>query len=541
MNRKVLAGLVAMVLTGACTSSDPERTNPGGVAERRPVADSEVPDCGNIGEQLRRARRGFVKGRSPDISLLPREPNYIGSAAKPVHTGPWDFLADVPLLVYGPGVVEGRGEVDDVATMADVAPTIAELIDHPFEAPDGVPLDVQETGEVPRLVLTVVWDGGGWNTLREHEGRWPVLARLMEQGTVFTDFEIGSTPSNTPPIHTTLGTGAFPRTHGIAAVKMEIASGDYVDPYEGNRATYLEIPTLADVYDRTERNRPLVGVVATVNWHLGMIGYGAAFDGGDRDIALLMNDAGESYGDSATYDVPPVGGASLQAETDRLDASDGARDGGWKDRDLTDVAIRYASPAYVAFQEKALLDLIATKGFGDDGVADLLFTNFKSIDDAGHRWGMTSEETGAVLEATDRSLGRIVKGLDRVVGRDSWVLLLTADHGQNVYPSESGGWPIAGGELKDDANRALDEERNSTDLVTRVTSAGAYVDDREARRNGLTMRAIAEWMSQYSVGENLREGEKLPRRWAGRHDERLMDAAVVGSGEALLACVRAGT
>lgn len=523
-------------MMAACTSSGQGEPIPEPPKERATVAQEDRLPCGNIGDQLQRMRRGWVPVRSQDISLLPREPNYIGSAGKPVHTGPWDYLAEVPLVVYGPGQVPPKGPVDDSATMADVAPTIASLIGFDdFDAPDGRPLLEPSSEDPPRLVVTVVWDGGGFNALYEHEGKWPFLARIMQRGVSFTEMEIGSTPSNTPPIHTTLGTGAFPRDHGIPAVKMEIASGEYIDPYEGNNADRVTVPTLADVYDAALNNEPKIGVVATVNWHLGMIGHGAHFEGGDRDVAMLMNDQGEAYGDATAYEVLSPQ-ASLTAPTDYIDAVDGARDFRWMGRDLTDPAVRYASPAYVRFQADALGSLIASEGFGADGVADLLFTNFKSVDDSGHRFGMTSGETGEVIGAADDALRSLVEGLNEEVGRGRWVVIVTADHGQTPYPKESGGWPIGGGELRRDANAALDGDGGG-DLVTRITSAGAFVNDDERRDLGLSLQRIARWIAGYTVGENVKEGS-LPKAWRDRADEPLFDAALIEDGRAIVTCAR---
>lgn len=477
--------------------------------------------------------------RAHDIALLPREPNYIGSAAKPVHTGPWDFLAEVPLVFFGPGIVEPGESAPQEATLADLAPTIGELIGHRFDTPDGRTLLTGAwSGRRPALVITVIWDGAGWNTLRLHEDRWPFLSRIMEQGVSISKAEIGSTPSNTPPIHTTIGTGVFPRRHGIPAVKMTLADGSYVDPYEGHDAEAVQVPSLADDYDRAVDNAALVGLVATVNWHLGMIGHGSQYGGADRDLVLLMNDQGQPYGNPRYYELAQPVGASLTGEADSLDATDGQRDGRWGDRDLADPATRYASPAYVAYQGEVLRNFITEYGFGRDRVPDLLYTNFKSIDDAGHRWGMSSTETGEVLEATDRQLRSLVEHLDGTVGEGRWLLALTADHGQTPYPEESGGWPITGGELRDDANRALDKSQDDRALITRITSAGAFVDENQLEANDLELIDVARWMADYTVEANLAEGARMPARWRDRATEPLFQAAVVRDGRAVLGCTR---
>ena len=513
--------LVVLIVAAGCTSADPKED---------PIEQREVfGDCDRVDELVRRTQRGYVPVRSPKLIPIPREPNYLGPADDPVHTGPWDYLAEVPLVMYGPGHIQGRGGISQSATLADVAPTIAALAGFEgFRAPDGRPIDgvVSEGAEPPKLVVTIVWDGAGRNVLARHEGRWPNLERLIARGVDVRGATIGSSPSNTPPIHTTLGTGAFPEHHGIPHVRMETATGEYVDPFEGNVATRVKVPTLGDVYDETLDNEPVVGVVATVNWHLGMIGHGAEHPGGDLDPAALLDDRGRVYGAPSVYRQPDVGSeAWLQEETDELDAADGRADGLWMDHDLSDPALRYSSPAFVAYQERVLEQVVETEGFGADGVTDLLYVNFKQPDDAGHRFGMTSPEVGILLEAVDDALGRMAGFLDRTVGKRGWVTIVTADHGQSRRPEQSGGWPIHGGELKDDMNEAFDDD-DGTPLVRRITSAGIFVDEAELAE--LALSEVARWLLDYAAEDNLSEGDALPRTWEGRRSEPLFEVVMAG-------------
>ena len=484
-------------------------------------------------------RRGWVPGRAPDLVPIPRRPTYIGGPISPVHTGPWDYLAHVPLVAYGPGVVPATGDVARPATMADVAPTIASLVGSDFDTPDGDPLPPLADGAQrrPRLVVTIVWDGGGWNVLREHDGSWPFLERAMSRGVSYTRFDIGSSPTNTPPIHTTLGTGRFPRAHGVPGVKIRMPGGGYVDPYEGHNASKVRVPSLADVYDRASGNRPQVGVVATVNWHLGMMGHGAAFPGGDSDTSVLLNDEGYLFGDPSTYAFPAQPPVSwLAEETDRLDRSDGAANDRWNDDDLTDPAVRYSTPAYIRFQQRVLERTISDQGFGADQVPDLLFTNFKMIDDAGHQWGLTSEQVGANVRASDQALRRLTRFLDAEVGRGEWAVVVTADHGQMPRPEDSGDWPISPGQLTGDVDRAFDDNDNGVDLVWRTTAGGVFIDRAEAKVLGVGLQEIAEWLMGYRARDNSPPGEPLPEPWREDPDQPLFGAVVAGGRLAATRC-----
>ena len=525
--RAAAMALVLVVLVG-CTSDD---------ANERLDEKARIPtragrhdvSCAEIEQFVQRVRRGYVPIRSSDIALIPHEPNYIGTPDAAVHTGPYDFLAEVPFVLYGPGYVEPLGEVDDAATMADIAPTIARLIGFRFDTPDGQALDqgLEVSGSPPRLVVTVVWDGGGWNTLREHPRSWPFLKRTIERGISVTDMTIGSTPSVTPPIHTTLGTGVFPRRHGIPNVKMTTADDRYINPMELNSPEYIKVPALGDVYDAAEGNRPLVGVVATVNWHLGMIGRGTLHPGGDNDLAALYTSSGSLFGDPDYYEIPYDRGdpGGLSEEAERLDGLDGSRDETWRGHPL-DEEVTYASPAYVHWFGDRLLEAIDTRGFGTDPVPDLLYTNFKSIDDAGHRWGMVSPEAGDAIGATDAELRKLVHHLDDRVGRGRWVLIVTADHGTSKFPEQSGGWAVRGHDLREDLNRAFD--LGDEPLFERVNSAGIFLNDEAVERVDLNLREVGRWLLDYTANDNLYEIDEVPPYYARKADVPLFDAVVAG-------------
>jgi hypothetical protein len=135
---------------------------------------------------LQRTWRGDRRDRSGDIQLLPQEPNFVGHGGLP-HSGPWDYISDVPLLWYGPGHIRAAGEIDRRVTLADMAPTTGELIDFPFDAPDGHVLHDARAGcRSAKLVVTVVWDGAGRDVLGAWPDDWPYLRSLINTARVRT-------------------------------------------------------------------------------------------------------------------------------------------------------------------------------------------------------------------------------------------------------------------------------------------------------------------------------------------------------------------
>ena len=202
---------------------------------------------------LTRAVRGYRPDRSGQIAVLPVKPAYLASGAGGwSHSGPWPYLQDIPIVFYGPGVLQARGRIDRPVTIADIAPTLARLMGGSIET-DGralrevAPPRAVLPGDRPRLILTIVYDGGGWNVLDQWPNDWPVLGTMMEKGTLYTNATVGSSPSVTPAVHTTLGTGAYPDRHGITGIPVRDEEGTVVDAFlKGESSRFLEVPALAE-------------------------------------------------------------------------------------------------------------------------------------------------------------------------------------------------------------------------------------------------------------------------------------------------------
>ncbi|MDQ3940436.1 MAG: alkaline phosphatase family protein, partial [Actinomycetota bacterium] len=303
--------------------------------------------CGLPSGWLERVKRGYFEPRSGQISLLPRFPGYMASGAGGwSHSGPWPHLQRVPLVFYGPGVVPDSGEVARPVTVADVAPTLMTLM-RGFYRTEGDSLDevARISGKLlerspPKLIVTIVWDGGGWNTLDQWPEDWPNLRRLMEEGTSYVNATVGSSPSVTPAVHTTLGTGFFPETHGIVDVPMRDERGEVVDAFlKGESSRFIQIPTLVERWDEQQGNRARIAMIGYEPWHLGMIGKGAEKPGGDKDDAVWLDiETNEWITNPDHYRLPPAIArtSGLDRDVEELDARDGDVDGAWRGHEILD-------------------------------------------------------------------------------------------------------------------------------------------------------------------------------------------------------------
>jgi predicted AlkP superfamily pyrophosphatase or phosphodiesterase len=344
---------------------------------------------------------------------------------------------------------------------------------------------------------------------------------------------VGSSPSVTPAIHASLGTGLFPAHHGVVDLRMRVR-GEIVSATEvGPR--YLRKPSLADLYDRTLGNSPLVGLVGLDRWHLVMSGRGALFPGGDRDLAALTDESREYAGWHLPEDVAdaflfPSYLASfpgLDQATEALDADDGSRDGRWRGEvELSDPRSVLSSPAYSRYQTAIIKEFLALEGFGQDDVPDLFFTNFKQVDLVGHRWGMENWQMPAVIGASEAALRDIIGFLDREVGEGEWVLALTADHGTTPPPGETGAFLMDRTELRKDIETRFDRDDDDRKVVDAPRVTEFWMNERELKDNGFTVGDVGRFLMTYTKGDNARDPSTVP---PGRRDDTLFSAAFPSS------------
>ncbi len=478
---------------------------------------------------LTRIKRGYFEPRSGQINILPKTPAYFSTGPGGwSHSGPWNYLQHVPIVFYEPGVIPEIGDVARPVTTADIAPTMARLL-HRSISSDGRPLKEVLRGSRharPRLIVTVVWDGGGWNALDQWPAAWPNLARIMRNGVTYTGATVGSSPSVTPAIHATIGTGMFPEHHGITDIPVRDERGEVVDAYlNGASSRFLRVRTLAERWDSENQNRPLIGMVGYEPWHLGMIGQGAERPGGDKDDAAWLDRETNLWITTPShYRLPPAlpATAGLQADLRRTDAADGKIDGAWRDNKILGEPDRWEEiPGFIDYHTRALESMIASEGYGEDPMTDLLYTNYKQIDRNGHYYNMASPEVRDSVMASDRALGRLVQFLDRNVGHKRWALVFTADHGQQPDQRAVNGYAIDPKEVTRDINAQFGDVAHAT-WPTQV-----FLESGEMRKLHVTAAEVARFLDDYRLRDNAKNPEQL-LAGAGRFrpSDRLFQMAI---------------
>jgi predicted AlkP superfamily pyrophosphatase or phosphodiesterase len=470
--------------------------------------------CGLPHRYLVRTWNGFSPDRGPEITAIPKEPNFMGAGLP--HVGPWDYIQHVPMFWYGPGHIKAQGDVGGNVTLADIAPTESALLNFDkFTAPDGTATTsaIQAGQTPPKLLVVLVWDSAGINVLEKHAKEWPYLKSLVPKGTWYTDAMVGSSPTSTAQDHATIGTGAFPIHHGIVAHHFQLGGVD-TTPWEIG-PNFLVLPTFADVYDYQQHNQPIVGMVATADIHMGMLGHGSFWNGGDRDIAMTrspdVKSTSTAEGDvwnlpkeEAPYytlpnyvnDVP-----GFQKDINTLDRADGKLDGKWRGNDIKQLQNGFDTPARTAYQERVVEEVVKREGFGQDDMPDLLYLNFKEIDYVGHVWSMDSPEMTDAVKYQDEALKRFVPFLNQQVGDGNWAMVITADHAAMPNPIDSGGFEISTSAVQQAIEAKFDTNGDAVRIVDNVQPGSIFLNEDEVTANNTTIDDIARYVQTLTQTE----------------------------------------
>ena len=481
-------------------------------------------------EVLVRTFNGTHPVRSGDLQMITPFPDYVAGGL--THAPPFDNTQEVPLLLYGTGLVR-PGVYDEPTTLSDIPQTTASMLEFDgFTAPDGRSLDEAlrspDERQPPKLIVTMIWDSAGTDLLERWNGSWPFLRELARDGAWFTDAELNSAPANTPPSHATIGTGAYPRHHGLVDEYIWIDGA--LDKPNGRGPLYLKLPTLADAYDLAMNNEPIVAGAASLSAHLMMMSHGLAWKGGDDDIAIARevenaatggDDTADEWGLTESmrpyYRMPDYANdaaidASLEAAKAALDRRDGSIDDLWQGQSIEQMAGGFNTPARSVYQTTLFEEIVRREGMGADDVTDLLFVNYKIIDTLGHQFSSGGAPMADAIEIQDDELRRFVRFLDDEVGRGEWGLILTADHGMQRDPASTGAFLIDIERL----SAAVEAAFGGTEarpVILKARPTQMWLDDGLLERNGYTVAQVAgfiEGLTQRDVAgvEGPQPGEE---------------------------------
>ncbi len=388
----------------------------------------------------------------------------------------------------------------------------------------------RDTVERPRLAVLLVFD-----QLRgDYAHRWEPLfgeggfRRLLTEGAWFTNCHYPYASTETGPGHASLLTGCSPDKHGIitnswydrwASQSVYCAATErhdivpLQDPKKKGRGAgspeRLLVPTLGDALKEATGGQ---GRVVSLSFK----DRSAVMPGGRRpDACYWVPGDSAAFGTSSYYRERPhewvaefnksgFGDRWFGQQWERLypdldyDRHSGRDDvtgegAGTKQgrafphpfsAGLKEVGREYYQALYNSpFGNEVLLELVkravVAEGLGSRATPDLLCVSFSCNDPVGHCWGPDSQEVLDTTLRTDLLLKELLAFLDEKVGKDRYVLALSADHGVAPIPEVAKAQGKDAGRIAPDAltraaEKHLREKLGKFDEKTHLIASASY-------------------------------------------------------------------
>lgn len=390
----------------------------------------------------------------------------------------------------------------------------------------------------PSLLVLVVVDQMRAEYFTRYGATWTGgLRRLMDEGARFEQAFYPYVNTVTCVGHATLGTGAWPRTHGIIlnqwyrrdehAVRTCTGDGS-VRPVvyagqpdrEGHSPAQLRVPTLAERLRARWPDSRSVTVSLKPRSAIMMAGKGATAatwvgPGGWQTSTAFSAEPVPAVARAAAAH-PIDGDAAAVWERMRplatylgLDDVPGERpQHGWTRVFPHPLTLPGNSPAAYSelwqsspYGDAALgamaADALEAFQLGRREAVDFLGVSFSSTDLMGHDFGPDSHEVQDTLAHLDVTLGALLRALDAAVGRDHYALALSADHGVATIPEVTAAAGTPAGRVPFGAVRAAVETAlqapgqgaASAPQVAHVEYTEIYLTD--AARDAMTAARVA--------------------------------------------------
>jgi predicted AlkP superfamily pyrophosphatase or phosphodiesterase len=409
-------------------------------------------------------------------------------------------------------------------------------------------------GEPPRLVLQITVDGLRADMLWRGAGRFGEdgFRYLLEHGTVFANAHYRHANTETIVGHATLATGAHPSVHGMTGnvwydaetgelayniedpdhpllpVRAGEQTGEQLDPAQrlartkGRSPRALLAETFADkVLSYTGGRARAYGVSGKDRGAVALAGRGGkAFwystDSGDFVTSTWYGDAYPDWvaawnarrradehsatqwrllHDAATYRLAHQDDRPYETDLrgfGRVFPHRFAPEG--NPLFYTQLLVSPVGDQLLADFAKAL---VANEALGQDAAPDYLSVSFAAVDAVNHFFGPASLESEDLVLQLDRTLGDFLGFIDRAVGLDHTLIVLSADHGIAEAPEYMAERGFDTGRLTPEVvlaavERIAHEEFGFDDIVRFYYRPFLYLDLNRVASAGLDPETVRE-------------------------------------------------
>ena len=409
----------------------------------------------------------------------------------------------------------------------------------------------------PKLVVQVVVDQMRAEYLQRFNHQFAEdggFRILLDEGKVYRNTHYNYIPTYTGPGHASISTGTTPKYHGIVANDWWVKESQY-EMYCAEDTTVSPIGTIERSSRRSPKNlRALTfsdGIKTYTNhrgknYGVSVKDRGAIFPAGHfADGAFWLDNklhfvSSSYYGDELPDYVEKYNEkehAMDMAKKDwKLEMAERKYDESLADENPYEPKLNNGTSSF-PYDLKKLIEtrglgalkntpvgnelvldmallLLEKEELGKDKYTDFLGVSFSSTDYAGHTFGVRSREVHDMYLKLDRQLGKLIKKLDKEVGRDAYVIYLTADHGASENPNHLayhglGVRNFQNADVIGDVNAHIKEELGIENAVFKIFNHHIHLNSWAKERAGeiaLVVEATDPFMRVYTASEVRNSG-----------------------------------
>lgn len=388
----------------------------------------------------------------------------------------------------------------------------------------------------PRLVVGIVIDQMKYDYLFRFEHQYTAggFKRLMREGFTFHDTRFNFMPTYTGPGHASIYTGTTPSVHGII-------SNDWYDKQYDKNIYCTQDSGVAPVGGKAGYMSPKNLITTTVTDELRITG-----NFNSKVIGIALKDRGAilpaGHSANAAYWFDVSSGNWISSTWYLKDLPDWVKNFNanrfaeehlklpWKtyfpieqylqstpdDNDYEEPfsgearpvfphdvpalskgnigLIRYI-PAGNTFTKDFVVEAVRAENLGRDSITDFLCVSFSTPDYIGHQFGTHSIELQDCYVRLDRDLENLFNFLDARVGKEQYLVFLTADHAAVPNPVFLNDHKLPGGffnsaMLTDTLNKFLNSRFGSGNWVKKIDNDQVFLNQRLMEQKKMDAQTI---------------------------------------------------
>ena len=149
---------------------------------------------------------------------------------------------------------------------------------------------------------------------------------------------------------------------------------------------------------------------------------------------------------------------------------------------------------------------LAGESLGSDNITDFLAVSFSATDGVGHTWGPNSIEIEDTYIRLDKNLEDLLLTIDKVVGKNQYILFLTADHALAEVPKQMMDMKIPAGlfsmgKLEKDLNEYLNQFFPGVKVIEKISNGQVFFDHSlfrgDPKTSGVDLLIATQLVVQY--------------------------------------------